>query len=189
MSETDGAFLTGRLLIAMPAIGDPRFERTVIYMCSHDEASALGLIVNRPASVDPGDLLRRLDISPGPALRRIPVVVGGPVERSRGFVLHSSDWRSPGATMEVTPQTSMTASVDVLRALAAGTGPARAVLALGYSGWGPGQLEREIRANGWLIGEPEEDIVFGPDLAGKWRAALARLGIDHRMLSAGGGQA
>lgn len=188
--QGDGAFLGGKLLIAMPGIGDPRFERTVIYMCSHSAEAAMGLILNRPA---PGivfpDLLGQLEIAEAEGARRPRVLIGGPVERSRGFVLHSSDWALPHATVPVAEGIAMTASVDILRAIAGGGGPRRAFLALGYSGWGPGQLEREIRANGWLVGEADAGFVFGEEEGDMWEAALARLGIDPRLLSATGGRA
>jgi putative transcriptional regulator len=186
----NGDYLTGKLLIAMPGIGDPRFDRTVIFMCAHNENSAMGLIVNRPApGIDFRELLQQLDIETADAAQTPRILIGGPVERSRGFVLHSADYRLPKATLSVTPEIGMTASIDILRAFATGDGPRKAVLALGYSGWGAGQLESEIRANGWLTGDPDESILFGSEDDAKWSSALGRLGIDPRMLSAAGGQA
>ncbi len=190
MPASEPRFLVGKLLIALPGIEDPRFMRTVIYVCSHSDEGALGLIVNKPASgLDFSDLLDQLSIESGPRARQVRILLGGPVERSRGFVLHSADWRAPDTTLDVTPDIGMTASIEVLRALATGEGPARAVLALGYSGWGPGQLETEIRANGWLTADSDTDILFGEADARKWEGALQRLGIDPRLLTRAGGTA
>jgi putative transcriptional regulator len=183
-------FLGGKLLIAMPGIGDPRFDRTVIYLCTHSKRAAMGLIINRPApDIAFPELLGQLDIAETDAGRRPRIRIGGPVERSRGFVLHSSDYALKDATVPVTPAISMTASIDILKDLATGKGPEQAFLALGYSGWGPGQLEREIRANGWLVADPDAEIVFGDDDKDKWQAALALIGIDPRLLSGVGGKA
>lgn len=185
--------LSGKLLIAMPGMGDPRFEKTVIFLCAHSEDGALGLVVNRRAgSVKREDLFRQLDIEPAAARQADPagaIHYGGPVETSRGFVLHSSDWSVEEATLEVDDAFSMTATVDVLKAIAEGNGPRRAMIALGYSGWGGGQLEGELRRNGWLTCDADEEIVFGEDDSGKWAAALRRIGIDPSLLSATGGTA
>ncbi|QDL91923.1 YqgE/AlgH family protein [Paroceanicella profunda] len=191
MGETETTdFLSGKVLIAMPGIGDPRFERSVIFLCSHSEEGALGLIVNRPApGIGFADLLGQLDIEEGSGTRQLRIMLGGPVERSRGFVLHSDDYSLTEATLPVAEGIGMTASVDILRALATGEGPEHAVLALGYSGWGPGQLEEEIRANGWITGDVDDALLFGEDDAGKWTAALQRLGVDASMLSRDGGMA
>ena len=181
--------LAGQLLIAMPGMGDPRFEKSVVFMCAHSEEGALGLIVNKPMDeLTFAALLQQLDIEArgAPAL---DVHFGGPVEGGRGFVLHSSDYRSPGSTMEVDGTFGMTATLDILEDIARGRGPARALLALGYAGWGPGQLEGEIIQNGWLTCRATEELVFGCDNDRKWQAALTELGVDALLLSAEAGRA
>lgn len=186
----DIAFLTGKLLIAMPGIGDPRFERSVIYMCSHSEEAAMGLMLSRAApDLSFRELLGQLEIEIAPGVSLPDVLIGGPVERSRGFVLHSDDYALPEGTLPVDGHISMTASVEILRDMAAGKGPDKALLALGYSGWGPGQLETEIRANGWLTCDADPAIVFDVPVGARWQSALARLGIDVTMLSREGGVA
>ncbi|MEM9049405.1 MAG: YqgE/AlgH family protein [Pseudomonadota bacterium] len=183
-------FLGGKVLIAMPGIGDPRFERSVIYMCTHSEEVAMGLILNKPASdILFENLLEQLDIAVAPGLVMPRIVIGGPVERSRGFVLHSDDYRCVDGTLPTGNGIGMTASVDILRDIACGRGPSEAILALGYSGWGPGQLEREIRANGWLVCDADAQMVFANDAPQMWQAALARLGVDAHTLSRDGGMA
>jgi putative transcriptional regulator len=183
--------LTGKLLIAMPDMGDPRFHGSVVFLCSHSAEGAMGLIVNKPMpEVSFAEMLEQLEIAPGPATPDLPVCYGGPVELRRGFVLHSADYR--GAMEEglrIGPRFAMTATLDVIEDLARGTGPARALLALGYSGWGPGQLEGEIQQNGWLTAEAAPDLVFAPRMAGKWEAALATLGISPLTLSSQAGHA
>ena len=187
MSELD---LDGKLLVAMPGMGDPRFEKSVILFCAHSAEGAMGLIINRPArDLTFGNLLDQLSIPRVPEGRDIRIHSGGPVERGRGFVLHSPDYTGGPATMRIGSDYGMTATLDILEALARGDGPARALLALGYSGWGPGQLEDEIRANGWLIADAAEDLVFSADDAGKWVGALRAMGIDPLMLSASAGRA
>jgi putative transcriptional regulator len=187
MSELD---LDGKLLVAMPGMGDPRFEKSVILICAHSAEGAMGLIINRPArDLTFGNLLDQLSIPRVPEGRDIRIHSGGPVERGRGFVLHSPDYTGGPATMRIGSEYGMTATLDILEALARGDGPARALLALGYSGWGPGQLEDEIRANGWLIADAAEDLVFSADDAGKWVGALRAMGIDPLMLSAAAGRA
>lgn len=182
--------LTARLLVAMPGMGDPRFVKSVIYLCAHSPEGAMGLIVNKPAAdLRFADLLDQLKVPRGDATRDIRVRFGGPVEHARGFVLHSADYRSPAGTMQVDEGTAMTATRDVIEALARGDGPARALFALGYAGWGPGQLESEIAQNGWLVTDATDEIVFGPDDGAKWRMALATLGIDPLTLSAAAGRA
>lgn len=182
--------LDGKLLVAMPGMGDPRFEKSVILICAHSAEGAMGLIVNRPSpDLSFQGLLEQLAIPRAPQGRDIRVHVGGPVERGRGFVLHSRDYAGGPATMQVSGSFGMTATLDILEALAKGNGPERALLALGYSGWGPGQLETEIKANGWLIGDAPEDLVFSSDNAGKWVGALRQMGIDPLMLSAAAGRA
>jgi putative transcriptional regulator len=182
--------LDGKLLVAMPGMGDPRFEKSVILICAHSPDGAMGLIVNKPApDLSFSSLLDQLNIPRGPAGRDIRVHVGGPVERGRGFVLHSADYPGGPATMRIDDRFGMTATLDILEALAMGQGPSSALLALGYAGWAPRQLEGEIKANGWLVGEAGEDVVFSPDDAGKWTAALKSMGIDPISLSAAAGRA
>lgn len=190
-------FLEGKLLIAMPSIGDERFARTVIYMCVHNPEGAMGIVVNKPAPhITLPDLLDQLSIplpseSPLHLPNRIqcPVLVGGPVEVGRGFVLHTQDYFSEDSTLPVDEDVGLTASVDILRAIAGGRGPERALLALGYAGWAPGQLEMEIQANGWLHCDPDPDLLFGADLDAKYKTALAKIGIDLSLLSGEAGHA
>lgn len=182
--------LTGQLLIAMPGMGDPRFAHSVIYVCAHSEDGAMGLIVNKPApEVRFADLLAQLNIPTGKGVRDIRVHFGGPVENGRGFVLHSGDYQSGAGTLEVDDAISMTATQDILEDIAAGNGPERSMLALGYSGWGPGQLEGEIAQNGWLTANAPADILFGRANEHKWSAALKVLGIDPLLLSSEAGHA
>ncbi|MBC2837051.1 YqgE/AlgH family protein [Paragemmobacter straminiformis] len=182
--------LDGKLLIAMPGMGDPRFERAVILLCAHSAEGAMGLIVNKPSpELSFAGLLEQLSIPRAPAGRDIRVHFGGPVERGRGFVLHSADYAGGPATMRIDARYGMTATLDILEALAQGAGPAQALLALGYAGWGPGQLEAEIRANGWLVGDAPGELVFSGDDAGKWAGALKGLGVDPLTLSAAAGRA
>jgi putative transcriptional regulator len=184
------ASLEGALLIAMPGMGDPRFHQTVIYMCSHGEDGAMGLIVNKPAlELSFRDLLKQVGVEPGAGAEGFGVHFGGPVEVGRGFVLHSDDWEAPGATKPLPDGLALTATVDILRAISADRGPREAVLTLGYAGWGPGQLEGEIRESGWLICPADRALVFGDDHDAKWEAALRRIGVDPALLSARGGSA
>jgi len=190
MTDEDGGFFHGKLLVAMPGMGDMRFARAVIFLCAHSADGAMGLIVNKPTpELRFADLLRQLKIPAGDGGATAPVHFGGPVEHGRGFVLHSADYTIEGASLGVSEGFAMTATVDILRDMARGAGPARAILALGYSGWGPGQLESEIQANGWLIAPADPDLVFSEADAGKWEAALRSLAIDPRLLSAEGGRA
>ncbi|PYE84737.1 YqgE/AlgH family protein [Pseudoroseicyclus aestuarii] len=187
---TDITDLSGKLLIAMPDMGDPRFGQAVIYVCAHSDDGAMGLIVNKPApEIRFADLLEQLDIEKGPELRDIRVHLGGPVEETRGFVLHSADYESEQGTLQIDTGTSMTATLDVLEAIAEGRGPQSSLLALGYAGWGAGQLEAEIAQNGWLIAEAPHGIVFGRASEHKWAAALKTLGVDPLNLSASAGHA
>lgn len=194
---TSSSYLDGKLLIAMPGIGDPRFERTVIFMCVHSADGAMGLVVNKPASnLTFPELLTRLNLLPEgepiklpPAVRSMHVQFGGPVETGRGFVLHTSDYFASDSTLPIDEWIGLTATLDVLRAIAAGRGPRQALLALGYAGWGPGQLENEIQQNGWLHCDPDEQLIFDRDLEGKYPAALRKIGIDPRMLTSYSGHA
>jgi putative transcriptional regulator len=182
--------LTGKLLIAMPDMGDPRFEKSVVLVCAHSEDGAMGLIVNKPVpSVDFSTLAEQLDLPTEGPVPRLPLHFGGPVETGRGFVLHSTDYQSPTASMEIPGGYRMTTTLDVLEELAAHRGPKERLLALGYAGWGPGQLEGEIQHNGWLTAEADAAIIFSRDNGGKWDAALKSLGIDALHLSGSGGRA
>lgn len=189
--QGEDGFLNGRLLIAMPTMTDPRFEKSVILICHHTPETAMGLVINRAiGGMRFETLLKQLHIeaTPGQA-RDLTVHAGGPVETSRGFVLHSADYTLNEATLPVTSTIALTATMDVLKALGSGGGPERAFFALGYAGWGAGQLEAELLDNAWLIGEPDEEIVFGHALETKWTAAMARLGIDPAMMSEESGHA
>lgn len=182
--------LTGRPLIAMPGMGDPRFEKSVVFLCAHSSDGAMGIIINKPTEeIRLKDLTEQLEIPQASEARDFVVHYGGPVEPGRGFVLHSGDYTSDLATLEVSDDFGMTATLDVLEEFAAGRGPNKATIALGYSGWGPGQLEGEILANGWLTCDASPDLVFENDDADKWEAALKTLGVDALMLSASAGRA
>ncbi len=188
--ETEDTNLVGKLLIAMPNMGDPRFARSVVYMCAHSDDGGMGLIVNKPQrDVQFSDLLGQLGIDKSPTVRDIRVHFGGPVDHARGFVLHSIDYRSEAGTLQVDDAIGMTATLDVLEDIARGKGPRASMLALGYAGWGPGQLEREIAQNGWLVCEPRDEILFGRADEHKWTAALKVLGINPLLLSATSGRA
>jgi putative transcriptional regulator len=188
--DDDTRFLDGRLLIAMPGMGDPRFSRAVIYLCVHSADGAMGLIVNKPApELKVAELLRQLDIAAGEGCGDGRVHFGGPVSTGQGFVLHSADYAVEGSSLKVDAAFAMTGTVEVLQDIARGKGPTRSILALGYSGWGRGQLEAEIQANAWLVAPADPDIVFGLRDAEKWEAALRKLSIDPRLLSAEGGRA
>lgn len=184
------------MLIAMPTMGDDRFARTLIYMCAHSDEGAMGLIVNKVApSIEFPELLEQLDIQntgsvgEGAPAPTVAVLQGGPVEAGRGFVLHSHDYHQDNATLPISDHISMTATVDVLKAIARGAGPTKAMLALGYAGWAPGQLEHEIQANGWLHCEADDELLFGEDLDAKYDQALAKLGVDISFLSGDAGHA
>jgi len=182
--------LSGQLLIAMPEMGDARFDQSVVYICAHSDEGAMGLIVNKPApDIRFPKLLEQLDIPTAPGMRNIRVHIGGPVEHSRGFVLHTTDYRSEAGTLDVDTHIGMTATLDVLEDLAQGRGPQTSLLALGYAGWGPGQLESEIAQNAWLTCESQDEILFGRANEFKWTAALKVLGIDPIVLSATAGRA
>lgn len=184
--------LTGKMLIAMPAMRDPRFEHSVILVCAHSEEGAMGLVVNRPLPyVDFTDLLEQLGIDASEAAVDIPVRFGGPVEPGRGFVLHrvTEAGQLDENRMRIDDDLAMTTTRDILEDYARGLGPQPAVLALGYAGWGPGQLDNEILDNGWLTSERLDEVVFGADNSGKWRAALKGMGIDPLVLSPSAGRA
>lgn len=184
------SFLEGKLLIALPGMSDPRFERSVIYMCAHSNTGAMGLIVNKPIEgLGFQELLRRLEL---PVSERTPdsaILFGGPVETGRGFVLHTGEYESTESTLPISADISLTATLDILRAISEGHGPERSLFALGYAGWGPGQIESEIQANGWVHCDADAALIFGPDMDAKWSVALRKLGIEMSGLSAHAGRA
>jgi putative transcriptional regulator len=180
--------LSGQLLIAMPQMQDPRFMRSVIFLCAHSAEGAMGLVVNKiveQPSIE--DLLRQLGIAPD-GFAGAQVHFGGPVESGRGFVLHSTDYTEE-ATLAVSGGVGLTATTDILRAIGRGTGPRRSLLALGYAGWGPGQLDAEIQANGWLHVAADDDLIFDAGFDDKWRRAIGKLGVDPSALSGDAGHA
>src|SRR6188768_11472 len=170
-------YLDGQMLIAMPSMGDDRFSRSVIYICAHSSDGAMGIIVNQPAAnISFADLLVKLDVIPASDLIELPssaggvkVLKGGPVETERGFVLHSNDFFIENSTLPIDDGICLTATLDILKAIARGEGPQSAVLALGYAGWAPGQLENEITENGWLNCDADPELIFGPDTGGKYQ--------------------
>ena len=187
--EEQSPYLVGQLLVAMPGMGDPRYEKTVIYLCAHNAAGAMGLVVNRAMEeLTFPDMLEQLGIDVTGNSPSINIHFGGPVESGRGFVLHSSDYLRD-ATMVVDDDVALTATLDILKAIAGGGGPMQSLLALGYAGWGPGQLDGEIMSNGWLSVDADADLVFGDELDGKWERAMKKIGIDPRMLSDEAGHA
>jgi putative transcriptional regulator len=181
----------------MPGMSDPRFDRSVIFMCAHSGNGAMGIIVNKRAPmISFSELLERLDIMPQESRIKLPddvqsmlVQFGGPVEPGRGFVLHTSDYFSADTSLPIDERVALTATLDILRAIAGGQGPRRSLLALGYAGWAPGQLEDEIQRNGWLSCAADEDLLFGNDLDGKYVSALHKIGVDPAMLSSEAGHA
>ena len=189
-TEPDSSgYMTGQLLIAMPQMRDPRFQRSVIYMCVHNEQCAMGLVVNRLVnSLSFPDLLQQLNIDAENLQQTIRVHFGGPVESGRGFVLHSDEFRESGTTI-VPGGLALTATIDILKAIAQGHGPRRSMLALGYAGWGPKQLDDEVQANAWLSAPADEDIVFDGELDSKWERAMQKIGITPSMLTGLSGDA
>ncbi len=184
------SFLEGKLLIALPSMNDPRFEKSVIFVCAHSVEGAMGIMINKPvAGLSFQDLLRKLDLGVTPATPDFPVLYGGPVETGRGFVLHSGDYESADATLPVSEDVSLTATLDILRAMGEGRGPHKAIFALGYAGWSPGQIEDEIRSNGWVHCDSDSTILFSTTIEAKWATALGKLGIDVSGLSAHAGRA
>jgi putative transcriptional regulator len=184
-------FLVGRVLIAMPGIDDPRFERAVILMCAHGPDHGMGLALNRPVEgLTLPDLLRRLGVQPNYAMEESPVLFGGPVDRERGFVVHTDDYLCAKSSLSIGEGLAWTATKDVLEAMADnGRHPRHAVLALGYAGWGAGQLEEEIKQNVWLTCEPDQELIFDHDYERKWTRALAKLGVDPERLGSAVGRA
>jgi putative transcriptional regulator len=195
--SSDRGYLDGQLLIAMPVMGDPRFERSVIYLCAHSPDGAMGIMVNRPVgSIDFPELLVQLNIIDKDEQIKLPetaetlkVLRGGPVDTGRGFVLHSSDFYLENATLRIDAGICLTATVDILKAIANGSGPKHAILALGYAGWRAGQLEAEIQGNGWLHCDADQDLVFGNDVEEKYARALRKIGVDPGKLSNEAGHA
>jgi len=196
-SVTGRGFLDGQFLIAMPGMQDDRFARTVVYICAHSSEGAMGITINKPArQITFHDLLIQLDIIPEGEEIRLPgpaghmtVHRGGPVETGRGFVLHSSDYFIENSTLPIDENVSLTATLEILKAIAFGKGPENALLALGYAGWAPGQLESEIHANGWLNCAAMPELIFDGDLDGKYERALGLIGIDAARLASEAGHA
>ncbi len=190
-------YLDGQMLIAMPLMQDERFARSLIFVCAHSADGAMGIIVNQQAgSIDFPELLAQLNIidaensiTLSEKAESMKVLRGGPVEPGRGFVLHSSDFFIENSTLPIDEDISLTATLDILKAIANGAGPRRAILALGYAGWAPGQLENEIQHNGWLHCAADPDLVFGGDIGGKYERALRKIGIEPAMLSSEAGHA
>src|SRR5215831_14378155 len=184
-------YLDGQMLIAMPSMRDERFTRSVIYVCAHSSEGAMGIVVNQPAAnINFPDLLVQLEVIPAADLIQLPrragtvkVLRGGPVETARGFVLHSADFFIENSTLPIDEGICLTATLDILKAIARGQGPASALLALGYAGWAAGQLETEIQENGWLHCAADPELIFGSDTETKYERALKKIGIDLGMLS------
>ena len=190
-------YLDGQMLIAMPAMRDERFARSLIYVCAHSSEGAMGIVVNQPAAnIKFPDLLVQLDVIPAVDLIQLPPKAGtvkvlkvGPVETGRGFVLHSADFFIENSTLPIDNGICLTATLDILKAIAQGEGPRSAVLALGYAGWAPGQLENEITENGWLNCDADTDLIFGANVEGKYEQAMRKLGVDLGKLSSEAGHA
>jgi putative transcriptional regulator len=188
--EQGESFLEGKLLIALPGMGDDRFAQTVIYMCAHSAKGAMGIVINKPI---PGltfaEVMKQLEIKTQPMAAELPILYGGPVETGRGFVLHSGDYEGSDSTMTVSQDVSLTATLDILRAIAEGRGPKNVLFALGYAGWAPGQVESEFQSNGWLHCEADPALIFGVSPQAKWLNALQRLGIGPSGLVSDTGRA
>jgi putative transcriptional regulator len=196
--EASASYLDGQLLLAMPSMTDPRFHKAVIYMCAHSADGAMGIVVNQRAPhITFPKLLEQLDIITNASDQesiRIPVDkmavhTGGPVETGRGFVLHTTDYFAADSTLPIDDSIALTATIDILRAIATGSGPLRSLLALGYAGWAPGQLEREIHANGWLICPSDTNIIFEAAIEAKYERAMAKLGVHPSFLVSEAGHA
>jgi putative transcriptional regulator len=195
--DTNAGYLDGQVLVAMPGMADERFARSVIYVCAHSAEGAMGIVLNRPvADLSFPDLLVQLEIVPEvqrihlpKRVGRMQVLLGGPVETSRGFVLHSPDFHIDQSTLPIDDEVCLTATIDILRAIARGDGPANAVLALGYAGWSAGQLESEIQANGWLNCDADSELIFNSPIDMKYELAMRKIGIDPAMLSMEAGHA
>lgn len=192
VEEKKNTYLTGRLLLAMPGIGDPRFQRAVIMVCAHDKEGAMGLVINHILpGLDLSQLLKHMGIdaheekTPAPVL---PIMSGGPVETARGFILHSSGFAQPD-TIKINDRISVTGTIDALKAIAEGKGPNPMLFVLGYAGWGQGQLDEELRQNAWLVSEADPELVFSESPEAMWERAVRALGIDPAMLSGTAGRA
>jgi putative transcriptional regulator len=193
IKENNNPYMAGKLLLAMPSMGDFRFEKSVIYICAHDDQGAMGLVINNPLpDLDFQELLDQLkvtsDIKIDIEALNVPVMNGGPVEGARGFLLHSSDF-SGEDTIQVDSKIHVTGTLDALKEVAKGNGPKERLFILGYAGWTAGQLDQELQQNSWLIVDADPDLVFHEDQNEKWLMALKKLGIDPSMLSATGGRA
>lgn len=188
MSST--ANLTDHFLIAMPGLMDPNFYHTVTYVCEHNDEGAMGIVVNRPMNIQLSDILEQMQIPcPSPERLQHPIYIGGPVAMERGFVLHATGSQQWGSTLEITPKISVTTSQDILEAIARGDGPEELLIALGYAGWGSGQLERELGENAWLSGPADDKIIFRLPVEQRWHAAARLLGVDLDTLSNEAGHA
>ena len=184
------SFLEGKLLIALPGMEDERFSQTVSYICAHSSKGAMGIVINKPIpGLSFAELMKQLEIETTSMSGDFPILYGGPVETGRGFVLHSGDYDGSESTLPVSEDISLTATLDILRAIAEGRGPKQALFALGYAGWAPGQIESEFQRNGWLHCEADSSLVFGVHPDAKWRSALERLGVGPSGLSANTGRA
>jgi putative transcriptional regulator len=196
-NSKENGYLEGQMLVAMPSMQDKRFEKSVIYLCAHSDEGAMGIVVNRVAElIDFSELLEQLNLETGKdpieidGVENPPQVLrGGPVEPGRGFVLHSGDYFTADSTLPIAENICLTATLDILKAIAKGAGPESSILALGYSGWAPGQLEEEIQMNGWLNCPADQDLIFGRDLDSKYSLALAKIGVDPHQLSSDAGHA
>lgn len=193
MGQSENNFLTGKLLLSMPSMGDPRFSKAAIYVCTHDEHGAMGLVINNTMpGLDFGALLKQLHIDIDPKfdthIQSIPVMSGGPVETARGFVLHSGEFMQKD-TLRITPDISVTGTVDAMKAIAHNEGPEKMIFALGYAGWSAGQLDEEICQNAWLITDGEPALVFGTQPGQLWDTAIHNMGIEPAMLSGTAGRA
>lgn len=192
--ESKNNHMTGKLLLAMPGMGDPRFEKAVIYVCAHDENGAMGLVINHSLpGVDLKELLEQMNFEQEPdhlpdQVETLPVLSGGPVETGRGFLLHSPDFRQK-ETMDISDKISITGTVEALKEIVCGKGPKQLLFILGYAGWQAGQLDQEIQDNAWLITDADEDLVFGLDVDSKWQRAVEKIGINPALLSGQAGHA
>ena len=184
----DAEYLSNHFLIAMPGLADPNFFHTVTYICEHDADGAMGIVINRPLDLCLADIITHMNIQTTPETGQLPIFQGGPVQTERGFVIHApvGDWE---ATLRVSDEIGVSASQDVLAAIAAGQGPKRALIALGYAGWGAGQLERELTENAWLSGPATPEVLFDTPVEQRWAAAAALLGVDLNLLSSDAGHA
>lgn len=190
MTDSHEMKLKGRLLIATPNMGDPRFRSAVIYVCSHDSSGAMGIIINKSkGALQLSDMLENIGIEGDVQVADTPVLNGGPVDIDRGFVLHSADYFKTETSLKLSDTLNLTSTKDILEALVKDEAPKKAMLAVGYSGWGAGQIERELQDNAWIVADADEAIIFDADLDGKWAKALATLGIKPEMLSHSGGSA